>query len=64
MGVAVSVGVDVGDPVTTTTFPATANSVASGSAVKLVSRRKKTSAEVRRNSVAVRLLNRMESLRS
>ena len=62
VGVAVSVGVDVGDPVTTTTFPAAADSIASGSATTLVSRRENTSAEVRRNSVAVRPLYGMEIL--
>ena len=63
VGVAVSVGVDVGDPVTTTTtFPAAADSVASGPSTPLVSRRENTSAEVRRNSVAVRPLYGMEIL--
>ena len=63
VGVAVSVGVDVGDPVTTTTaFPVAADSIASGSATTLVSRRENTSAEVRRNSVVVRPLYGMEIL--
>ena len=62
VGVSVSAGVDVSVPVTTTTFPAAAESIASGSATTLVSRRENTSAEVRRNSVAVRPLYGMEIL--
>ena len=51
VAVAVSVGVGVALAVTTTT----ADSVASGSATTLVSRRENTSAEARRNSIAVRV---------
>ena len=60
VGVAVSVGVGVALTVTTTT----ADSIASGSATTLVSRRENTIAEVRRKSVAVRPLYRMEIPRS